>query len=990
MKNVKPHIGATLRYSHPGVARSLRAVLSAVLAVVLCVGMCFPAFATDIPLGERPNKGEVIGTKGTIDDPERGYTDEEVIGSGGSAKATTEVGVFALQDDIKVTEIAPPSTGVFPWGRASQTFSLVEKAYADSANYTDIWAKIKTGNNAYYSWNVYINGSLAQEMLGKTPVPAASDGSDEVRVVCPGTTEYVEGNKDLLWGYIEEYGYVQLMWEILLYKGDDPVGYARTTTTFTDPADTGDYGEIDGTETKPDGSLKYPDWVYEEDLDGDGDPDVEITISGNIRKDAKLVVVPIDRMTGSSVWDAFQGKAGDRSIDRVYQILLVVRDENGVVTQDKAFIGPVNVHVRYSKDIGFGEGASADMTDWQTWAYPTGALFAEDPTQTDQIEEKSVELDKDHPGFASIKTYKLGYFALLGKSAGSSVGGTHSVVVNVGAGGTVVGITGPSKTYTVSNGGMLVLQANPNVGYVLSAASSTGAAPVKEVSENAITIGPVTGNGVVDVSFTFVGKDDPNDPLHGQNHMVAAKVANACKGMGTVAVGDQAAGEASAKQYVHGATDALVIFQPQGGYHVASVTVNGKAVFVNGTSFAFPVVNEDKNVEVFFARGDGPIRGTWTVSVTKNPDNAGTISGATTIPVGENGTFRIAANKGQTIGAATLDGAKLPKENLIYQGDGVWVATVPYNGSSSRALVIDFKAGEWPPDSGKGPFDPDNPNGSGDPNNPDDPNNPNNPDDPNNPNNPDDPNNPNNPDNPGVDPADGPFIVDVTINGENAGYVYVVLQNENGLIEDILDLNAPESQSGTVAVQAAENVSVNAQGILSATGQVQQRATTSYAARPSEILSASKQLRITPGSTVKFVLLPVYGNHISSAVKNGVSAGVGDTHMLAHTSNADRHQSLEVTFARGLVSDPSLNDILTNGTSGNGTGNGLLSGIKTPTAIGSGLSKTGDVMGIVVLVLIGIAAVAAIALVFARRKKDGSQNVQMIDASKINHMKGDS
>ena len=141
---------------------------------------------------------------------------------------------------------------------------------------------------------------------------------------------------------------------------------------------------------------------------------------------------------------------------------------------------------------------------------------------------------------------------------------------------------------------------------------------------------------------------------------------------------------------------------------------------------------------------------------------------------------------------------------------------------------------------------------------------------------------------------------------------------------------------------------------------------------------------------MKFVLLPVYGNHISSAVKNGVSAGVGDTHMLAHTSNADRHQSLEVTFARGLVSDPSLNDILTNGTSGNGTGNGLLSGIKTPTAIGSGLSKTGDVMGIVVLVLIGIAAVAAIALVFARRKKDGSQNVQMIDASKINHMKGDS
>ncbi len=965
MKDTKRHIDATPRHSHPGVAYSLRAVLLAVLAVVLCVGMCFPAFAD---VGGPGEKGTIVGDEGTIDDPERGYTDEEVIVKDGAATAKTEVGVFA-KVDITVEDITPPSTGVFPWGRVSQAFSLVEKAYAADANYTDIWADIKTGNSAQYSWNVYLNGSFAQEMLGKTPVPAASDSSGVVRVPCPGTKEYVENNKDLLWGYIEADGYVELMWEILLYRGDDLVGYARTTTTFTDPADTGDYGNIDGTETNPDGSLKHPDWVYEEDVDGDGKTDVEITISGNIRKDAKLVVVPIDRMTGSSVWDAFQGKAGDRSIDRVYQILLVVRDGNGVVTQDKAYIGPVNVHVRYAKGSGFGEGASADMTDWQTWAYPTGALFAEDPTQTDQIEEKTVELDKDHPGFASIKTYKLGYFALLGKSAGSSGGGTHSVVVNVGAGGTVVGITGSSKTYTVADGGTLVLQANPNVGYVLSATSSTGAAPVKETSENAITIGPVTGNGVVDVSFSFVNKDDPNDPLHGQNHMVAAKVADVCKGMGTVAVGDQTAGEASAKQYVHGATDALVIFQPQGGYHVAGVTVNGKAVFVNGTSFAFPVVNEDKNVEVFFARGDGPIRGSWTVSVTTNPADAATVSGATTMPVGENGTFRIEANEGQTIGAATLDGVKLPKENLIYRGDGVWVATVPYNGSSSRALVIDFKAGEWPPDSGIGPFDPDNPNGSGDPNNPDDPNNPN---------------------NPGVDPADGPFIVDVTINGENAGYVYVVLQNENGMIEDLLDLNAPESQSGTVVPQSAENASVSEQGLLTATAQIQRDAT-SYAARPSEMLAASKQLRITPGSTAKFVLLPVYGNHISGAVKNGISAGVGDTHVLTHTSSADRHQTLEVTFARGLVSDPSLNDILTNGTSGNGTGSGsgLLSGVKTPTVIGSGLSKTGDVMGIVTLVLIGIAAVAVVVLLLVRRKSRESKQVLTVDATKINQMKGD-
>lgn len=531
-------------------------------------------------------------------------------------------------------------------------------------------------------------------------------------------------------------------------------------------------------------------------------------------------------------------------------------------------------------------------------------------------------------------------------------GSSHTVTVNVGAGGTVVGISGTSKNYTVTNGGTLVLQANPNAGYKLSA-TSTGGAPIAEVSENAVTIGPVTSNGTVSVAFTFVDANDPNDPNHGVQHTVRARVADMCKGMGTVSVGGETPGDTSQKQYVHGSLDAVVTFSPVVGYHVSGVKVNGKSVFASGSSFSFAVVDADKDVEVFFSRGDAPVQQTWTVTITKNPEDAGVVEGATTIPVNEPGKFRIAANRGQTISAVTLDGAKLPKENLIYLGSGEWRATVPYSGAATRTLAVTFKQGEWPPDSSMGPFDPDNPNGS------------------------DKPDGPDGPDDPSigdiVDPSKGPFILNLSLRG--SGYAYVVMQSAQGNIEDVVEIGTPETRSSSAAAAVAavqpRNSFVDATGLLRASALTAE-ASSSYAARPSDTIGESKQLRMTPGSTAKIVLLPVYGNHISSVLKNGTNAGVGDTHIVSHTSDANRVQTLDATFTPGYVSDEVLNSILANGASGTGSGagsgTGSISAIQPSGKIGSGLLQTGDTAWMMLGALVVVAAVAATGIVIARRR----------------------
>lgn len=958
-----------------------------VLSAMLCFGLCMPATVLAAPL-----KGEVIGfdsygnpwvADGTVD------TDKEHIGSADKGvEATTHVGVFtnppAIVDSSEGFSGSIDDILDILGGGRSRAAGLSGGLMVEIA---DAYASLK------YRWEV--EDQHGKKTRIKEPALVSEGVKQEngnIVVSCKQEAiDFINDNRAAIEAALKTSEYVEYIFRCVLCREDGSDLNSENSSkdiTIRFLRSGSDYVNVDGTETNPDGTPVYPDLVVTiptDPTDPDNPDEIEITVSGSIHKDAKLIVEKVKRSEDPHRWNGFQGGAealGDYSVLGVYRIYMVVTKSDG--SEDKvtnAFVSSIDVYMRHKDAGSTGE-----------WQYADGVLFMRDNgdgTSTISSLPLTKALNKD---WAYFTTDSLGYFAFIGSNGSNNPGGDgtkHQVTVRVGTHGTVIGVPDGVRAYNVVDGSTLQLQVRADDHYRVKVKTTSDTRLPVKWSDDTIVIGPVKTSGTVDVSFEYVsyGPDDPNypngpdgpkdpnnpnnpydpdspdnpnhpeNPNYVPNPKVTAVVEKGSLGNGSVqVVGSGMAGLIgnTSEVNVTRGDPAQVIISPKAGYKVRNVRVEPTAGGYDGMSWAgnalhFSAVDRNITVYVSFEAGSSPTPTTWNTVLTWNPKEGGSITGASTgIPTSQSGVFTIHAKDGYTVDSSNIDGVDA-KAQLVYKGDGVWTCTIAYNGQQTRAFHVEFVKGERPA----------NPDGN-------------------------DPNNPG-----GNDPAGSEFTVDLSISGN--GHVWAVVSN-NGMIESVEDLNSTARFLPTQRVAAATpltNVSQSDSGALRGSAEAT-LADGAYLSRASDMFSTSTKLHLTPKSTVTFVLLPRNGNHIESVLKNGVDAGVGDTHVLTHTADGtDDRQSLAVSFKEGELSDKVIKDYLNslggNGTNGNGSGSGTggagsLTGVKTPTNIGSGLSQTGDPMWMAVLALLALAIASVVAIAIGRKRSMQAAEVSSVQA----------
>ena len=101
MRDTSIHNGCVGLKGRARFRRNARVLICMLLAALLCMSAWQPAFAK---VGDAGEKGTIIGTEGTADDPEQGITDEVKTGVA-EATAKTEVGVFAKQGSAEIGDM---------------------------------------------------------------------------------------------------------------------------------------------------------------------------------------------------------------------------------------------------------------------------------------------------------------------------------------------------------------------------------------------------------------------------------------------------------------------------------------------------------------------------------------------------------------------------------------------------------------------------------------------------------------------------------------------------------------------------------------------------------------------------------------------------------------------------------------------------------------------------------------------------------------------
>lgn len=979
-----------------------------VLSAMLCFGLCMPATVLAAPL-----KGEVIGfdsygnpwvADGTVD------TDKEHIGSADEGvEARTHVGVFtnppAIVDSSEdFSGSIDDILGILGGGR-SRAAGLSGGLMAEIS---DAYSSLK------YRWEV--EDQHGNKTRIKEPAPVSEGVKQEngnIIVSCKQEAiDFINDNRAAIEAALKTSEYVEYIFRCVLCREDGSDLNSENSSkdiTIRFLRSGSDYVNVDGTETNPDGTPVNPGLVVtipSDPTDPDNPDEIEITVSGSVHKNAKLIVEKVKRSEDPNRWNGFQSGAealGDYSVLGMYRIYMVVMKSDG--TQDtvtNAFVSSIDVYMRHK-----GAGSAGE------WQYADGVLFMQDNgdgTNTISSLPLTKALNKD---WAYFTTDSLGYFAFIGSNGSNNPGGDgtkHQVTVRVGTHGTVTEVPDGVRAYNVVDGSTLQLQVRADDHYKVKVKTTSDTRLPVKWSDDTIVIGPVKTSGTVDVSFEYVsyGPDDPNypngpdgpkdpnnpnnpydpdspdnpnnpeNPNYVPNPKVTAVIENGSLGNGSVqVVGSGMAGLIgnTSEVNVTRGDPAQVIISPNAGRKVKDVRVEPATGGYSGMSWVgnalhFSAVDRNITVYVSFEVGSSLTPTTWNVALTWNPKEGGSITGASTnIPTSQSGVFTIHAKDGYTVDSSNIDGVDA-KSQLVYKGDGVWTCTIAYNSKQTRAFHVEFVKGERP-------ANPDGNNPGGDPNNPGG-----------------DPNKPG-----GDTPVGSEFTVDLSIAG--SGHVWAVVSN-NGMIEGVEDLNTVARLLPVQRVAAATplvNVSQSESGSLRGSAEAT-LADGAYLSRASDVYSTSTKLHLTPKSTVTFVLLPRNGNHIESVAKNGADAGVGDTHVLTHTASGDDdHQSLAVNFKPGEISDDMINDYL-NGQGGNGNGNGNgadgdgsgngsggllsgtgsgnggtgadgsgnVSGVKTPTNVGSSLGKTGDIMWMIALALLAMAIVAAAVIFVGRRK----------------------
>jgi flagellin-like protein len=203
----------------------------------------------------------------------------------------------------------------------------------------------------------------------------------------------------------------------------------------------------------------------------------------------------------------------------------------------------------------------------------------------------------------------------------------HNIAASAGAGGQIT----PSGQVLVNYGADKAFTITPNSGYHISSVSVDG-----------------TSIGAV-LSYTFTNIDS--------DHTISASFAQNAAGAHTILANAGPNGVISPSGQVNVANGASQVFQiqPNSGYHIDSITVDGNPVQNPQPTYTFTNVIADHTINAAFAADPAP---THTITVTATT-NGQITPGTGTVAHGTDKTYTITANPGYAVSDVIIDGNPL-------------------------------------------------------------------------------------------------------------------------------------------------------------------------------------------------------------------------------------------------------------------------------------------------------------------------------------------
>ncbi len=309
---------------------------------------------------------------------------------------------------------------------------------------------------------------------------------------------------------------------------------------------------------------------------------------------------------------------------------------------------------------------------------------------------------------------------------------TYTLSIQSGSGGSVsyngIAITNATKTYTVAEGASATITITPDSGYRLNKVTVNGTDVTSKVSNNQYTVGNITANTTVVVTFEQI-------PIPTYTLTVTAS------GNGNASFSGETIKGGSKSFTLNEGTNATITFTPDNGYRIASVKVNNADVtsLVKNNQYTVSSISANTTVAVTFdaippttyqltisASGNGSasysgetIRGgskTFTLNegtnatITFTPDNGYRIAG---VKVNNTDVASQVSNNQYTVGnitanttvSVTFEQIPIPTYTLTVTASGNGSAT--YNGTTVRkgsqsfsleegsSATIAFTPDEW-------------------------------------------------------------------------------------------------------------------------------------------------------------------------------------------------------------------------------------------------------------------------------------------------------
>ena len=447
-----------------------------------------------------------------------------------------------------------------------------------------------------------------------------------------------------------------------------------------------DYGWRDGVDDMDEelGDDGYPQ-VNEPLYFHDETTGADIKVAGYMHRSARIVVTPLDEFDPTRL--VLESNAGSALVTGAWVIEVIF--EGGAPAGDlDPFVGDVHVSVRFpgqeavrvASSNANVEGLRASVRVGETWSFPESVLFLGPEALVDRP-ECTVDEAREWLSFA---TDVLGAFATLGEK---KPGAAHEVLLDVTGGGRVVPSPTEGGSWQVADGDKLRTVLLPDAGYTVGEVKASGGVAV-DVSGNRVTLGPVTADCTLSVTFDKV-KFDP-----AVLHTLSAEVEG----------GNGGIEPAEPVQVAHGAS-ALVQFLPDAGYVVDQVLVNGQAVTPFADAYLVSAMTEDVHVSVSYRAGTPAPQAWFTVRGEVSSGEGSVSPTAAVVPMGGRATFSFLPADGWQV------------SDVLVNGDSVGAKESHVVESVTKDTLVEvaFEQVDPGPGPGPGPDNPDNPD------NPDDP-----------------------------------------------------------------------------------------------------------------------------------------------------------------------------------------------------------------------------------------------------------------------------